>query len=288
MILGTTLMEGGGAARDRIQRNTLFDLAALRPEVCAVVFAANGSSWAEEARLLGLEVSHEMKENQHGAPFFRSMMAWVEDSAFASAPLVGYVNGDILFGPDLVPTLALVAEKYCARELGSRLLVVGKRRNTNETLDLSKVGTAKDGVVEAVSRARRGSKTFLKEALDFFFMSRGLFDWRGDFPEFVVGRAHYDNAIVIMAQRQGATIIDVSSSVTALHQNEHGDFSGDRRTRTNADRNWNLMIPNPMNLTFADLRAGHVGQAHFKTTADKRKDVEFQRTELPWPPSQSP
>jgi energy-coupling factor transporter ATP-binding protein EcfA2 len=53
--------------------------------------------------------------------------------------------------------------------------------------------------------------------IDFFAFRKGLF--RGQIPEFVVGRPGWDNWLLWFARSSGALVVDVSSVVCAIHQN---------------------------------------------------------------------
>lgn len=64
-------------------------------------------------------------------------------------------------------------------------------------------------------------------ALDFFFFDKGLF--RG-MPPFRIGRARYDNWLVWRAIRQGASLIDGTEILQAVHQrHDYGHLQGGRK-----------------------------------------------------------
>jgi len=66
-------------------------------------------------------------------------------------------------------------------------------------------------------------------ANDFFIVYRNLFPWHA-IPDVVIGRVLYDNFIVWTAMKKRMSVIDVTKTVTALHQTDfEGNGAGSRR-----------------------------------------------------------
>jgi len=84
-----------------------------------VIFAPVDSEWTSQARELGLEVTHDYEVNKFGAPFFRSIMSKLEENYQGS--LYGFVNGDILFGNDVLATVSAVVNAVCERTIGPKV-----------------------------------------------------------------------------------------------------------------------------------------------------------------------
>jgi len=282
LYMATTFMEDQPESRTNIQKNSIHMFKLLAPVIKIVVFAEKGGYWETYAKGLGLEVTNNFRLNSYGAPILRSVLSHLEEKYYA--PFYGYVNGDILFSEDLKSVMKGVYKSFCEDKFGEKLLATGKRRNLAEAVD---VVNAKNPF-QQVYELKKVSKTFLKEALDYFIMTPKLFDWddKLSFPDYVIGRPNYDNAIALMTKRTGGTIIDMSMALTVIHQNdEFGDFSGDRKTRVTKDRQWNLRVFNLMNLSFQELRGGHVGLAHYRAESGAKGQTIFAQTSEPLPSS---
>jgi hypothetical protein len=153
---------------------------------------------AEAAREFGADHLGELARNSEGTP--RLDDAFARASVIARHSLLCFANADIVFGPDLpraVESLPL-----------SRFLLVGQSYD----LDSSEVAGKAPLELRRLARdrgVRRGAT-----AIDYFVFPAGLFD---PLPQFVVGRAGYDNWLLWRARQEGP-VIDATDAVTAVHQ----------------------------------------------------------------------
>ncbi|CUG28314.1 membrane-associated protein, putative [Bodo saltans] len=175
------------------------------------------------------------KDPSYEQPTYRGLF----DAAlrrFPTALAVMYSNSDILYTPSLVETVRSVAsyvdrerERMKRRGLPYNVrgwMIVGQRVNhdipPNWNLDAS--GRWVDTVEGEF--AKQGD-LFESDAEDYFIVSRGLFDWMKDIPDFVVGGVAFDNWITnkvnVMASRGEAIEVDGSKTIIAVHQNHGGD-----------------------------------------------------------------
>lgn len=194
-----------------IQRNAVASWRALDPSVEIILFGDEEGT-EDLARELGVRHHPEIARNEYGTPLVDSLFEQAQ--RLASHPFLCYVNADIIFTSDLIPAFARV------REL-PLFLMIGRRTDLDiaEPLDLT-VPTWEEELRE---RARREGRMRPVSWIDYFLFSRDLY--RGSVPPFAVGRTAWDNWLVYHARRSGATVIDATGAVLAVHQN-HGYENG--------------------------------------------------------------
>jgi hypothetical protein len=166
----------------------------------------------------GLDVAR----NEHGTPLLDDAFRRAEELAQYS--VMCFVNADILLPPSLAGAVA------ATRRHSERFLIVGDCRNTriDATLD-------PDAIDWHARSRKRGA-----DAIDYFVYSRGLY---GDLPPFAIGRTVFDNWLVWRARDLGATVVDATSTVRALHQDHsyaHVGTLGDVRVGPEALENRRL------------------------------------------------
>jgi hypothetical protein len=192
-----------------IQRNAITSWTRLTPRPEILLFGEEEGA-AEIARELGLRHFPEVARNEFGTPLLGDLFRQAE--RHASAPLLGYVNADIILTDDFVSALERV------RPLYEKFMMVGRRWDLdwNQPLDFSQPGWA-----EAVrTNALRANVQRPANYIDYFVYSRGVCD--GLLP-LAIGRFSWDNYIIWHARSRGAELVDVSRTVAAVHQNH--DFS---------------------------------------------------------------
>ncbi len=154
----------------------------------------------------------DVKRNEYGTPRVDSLFETA--SSIAAGSLLCYVNTDIILMSDFTVACRKV------RDLDS-FLMVGRRTDleASKPLDFSSP-TWEEGL-----RLRVREEGRLRPAnwIDYFVFRRDLY---GDaIPPFAVGRTAWDNWLIYHARKRGATIIDATSAVIAVHQN-HAYKSG--------------------------------------------------------------
>eukprot|EP00662_Eupelagonemidae_sp_cell21_P021413 gene21413-8686_t len=113
-----------------------------------------------------------------------------------------------------------------ARHPRRPLLVVGQRTNADVPIqrcfrqggvsDTFAIGwgVGHDGWERDVERMERDGAVFQPDAEDYFLVSRGLWQFGDDVPDFVVGGRAFDNWLVARAVREGrALTVDASRTV---------------------------------------------------------------------------
>ena len=225
-----------------IQRNVLRGLAALSPQVRTVVFT-DSTVFRGMAEELGMVVVSGVRSTSFGLPYIKAMYEWVE--ARTGAPMHGYMNGDILFGPRLIELVDVCLQHLEKGLVLPRVLLTGRRFNVQMPLPL--LETHSDMIPEGVTRAdleqrvgsfRARGAMFQADAEDYFFITRGTWRWEA-IPDFVPGRAAYDNWLVDHSYRDQVERVDVTRCVFAIHQSgSDGHKAGLNQKR--AEPNWNM------------------------------------------------
>ena len=147
-------------------------------------------------------------------------------------PFYMYTNGDILYNINLIQTVQHINSLIESRLIRNKLLIIGRRLNHKIT---QYVRREKD--IELMAKK---SRIFIKEAQDYFIVTRNAINWV-TFPEYLVGRSGYDNAIVDFAFRNEIELIDATNTISAVHQsNAKGDFLWINHNRKEHD--WNAIF----------------------------------------------
>ena len=191
-----------------IQRNALRNWTALGPDV-EVILIGEEEGMAEAAVEAGVMHLPQVKRNAHGTPLVSSIFDLAR--SHSSAPLLAYINADILVMPDFLES-ALQAAK-----LAEKFLLVGQRYDLDvrEALDFSAGWSERLG-----ERVRREGKLHPRGGSDYFIFPRACFS---DLPEFAIGRAGWDNWMIFKSRWEHWPTVDATASIQIIHQNH--DYS---------------------------------------------------------------
>ncbi|HUF39650.1 MAG TPA: hypothetical protein VMN57_14090 [Anaerolineales bacterium] len=186
-----------------IQRNAIRSWLALDDVEALLIGEEPGL--AETVAEFGVTQLPDVRRNDWGTPLVSSIFDLARDNS--TAPLLCYVNADILLMPGIVEAARRV------REQSARFLLVGRRWNleVTEPLDFSPgwPERLKDQVEEEGElHAPAGS--------DYFVFPKELF---AGMPDFAIGRAGWDNWTIYHARSRGWDTIDATPDVAVVHQN---------------------------------------------------------------------
>jgi hypothetical protein len=197
-----------------IQRNALRSWLRVAPGVQVIAIG-------EAPEDIAVENVPDVARNEYGTPLLDDAFRIAESRA--QNDVLCYCNTDILLPQSLARALA------ATRRVHERFLLVGECWNVAVTEEL-------DTMPPNLPGEKRGA-----DAIDYFVYSRGVF---GELPPFAVGRTVFDNWLVWRARDQGATVVDVTSAVRALHQDHsygHGGTLGKVRSSPEALENRRLL-----------------------------------------------
>jgi hypothetical protein len=184
-----------------IQRNALASWRALGPDV-EVLVMGDDPGVSEAAREFGATHVGDPARNEFGTPLLD--WAFREAAARGSGELLCYVNADILLLDDF-----LAAVRRLPREA---YLAIGQRWNCDirSPIDFASEGDSLAAWARANGSLDAGSGS------DYFVYPRTT-----DFalPPFAVGRPGWDNWMMGRTLELGLPLIDITESVTVIHQN---------------------------------------------------------------------
>ncbi len=197
--------------RLNIHNRTLVNWISLRPFVTSVLFVMpnDRAYWIMKAWELGWKVEMVPKVRE-GVPVLKDMFQMI--SKKYPAQFLGYANADNLFGCSLLETLGTLSLKYGSFIHKEISLIIGRRRDANEEY-LPDKPTA-----DYVDRAGPSHELHSPSGVDYFVVSnKSGYHW-DRVPDFVVGRIKYDNWIVAKSLEWNVTVVDVTATVTDIHQ----------------------------------------------------------------------
>lgn len=189
-----------------IQRNALKSWTFLHPNVEIILFGDEEGA-AETARALGIRHEPHVECNEHGRPLVNFLFDKARE--IAHHDILCYSNCDIILLSDFCRALEQVKPSH------PQFLMVGRRWDTNitEPIDFTRSDWAEQTRQLALLTNEQRSGAWI----DYFAFPRGLYYER--IPPLAIGRVHWDNWLVWKAARQGATVVDISDTVVAVHQN---------------------------------------------------------------------
>jgi hypothetical protein len=203
----------------RLQRNALANWKALGPEV-EILLMGDDLGVAEAAEEFGCRHVSGIARNARGTPLVDDIFR--KGRKIASAPLLCYINADILVPPSITDIACSVSKRL------PEFLLAGRRWNTDVYEDLSFEG---DWPARLERLRRERGVLFSPDAVDYFIFPKALF---ADMPPFAIGRFAWDSWILRKAKAGRIPIVDATESLAALHQNHdyaHLTRSGEAPSR---------------------------------------------------------
>jgi len=191
-----------------IQRNAIGSWTQLRPRP-QVLLMGNDEGIEDACSELDVTYVPGVECNEFGTPLFNSMIAISE--RFAQFDLMLYVSTDIMLFNDTLNAAKALSKRF-KRFCG---VVSRKDLDIHEPIDFEKTNWEQD--------TRRLTDSTAQVIVDpevvggdFFLFPKGL--W-GAFPAFAIGRTTVDNWMYYRTLAMGAALVDLSPSVTIVHQN---------------------------------------------------------------------
>src|SRR4030042_1881369 len=164
---------------------------------------------AEFAASTGIPQLPQVARNDQGTPLVSSIFELARQNS--SSPLLAYVNADILLTPEFVN----FARKVLSQ--AEKFLVAGQRWDLDlkQALDFSPGWDAR-----LLADLKKRGHLHPPGGSDYFIFPRNCFT---DVPRFAIGRAGWDNWMFYQARLEHWPVIDLSSSLTVIHQDH--DYS---------------------------------------------------------------
>lgn len=205
-----------------IQRNAIQSWLHLGEEV-EVFLVGEEPGLEETAREFGIRVLTQVERNTKGTPLIRSIFSLARQNA--SAPLLAYVNADILLLSDFLDAMRLFVGNSSSVSSARpalipnqhHFLVLGQRWDlqVDLPLDFSPGWESKLRL-----RVQKEGSLHPPAGSDYFVFRRHAFQ---EIPDFAIGRAGWDNWMIYHALERGWMVIDATPSICVIHQNH--DYS---------------------------------------------------------------
>jgi len=190
-----------------IQRNALHSWTLL-PEV-EVILIGDETGLSETAKEFNVRHIPDVKCNENGTPLISSMFELARQNS--RSDLLCIINADMILMSDLI-----AAAKQAARQK-DRSVLLSQRWDYDITapLDFSDGWEARlRKTVETQGQLHRPAGS------DYFLFPRSCYQ---DIPNFIIGRAGWDNWMIYKARKEKWPVIDCTPSVMIVHQNH--DYS---------------------------------------------------------------
>ena len=204
-----------------IQRNALVSWTLLNPRPEIIIFG-NEEGSEEICRELGLTQVVDVERNEFGTPLVKDIFGQAQH--LAKNDILCYVNADIILTSSFNSALLHI------QEWKRGFLVVGRRWDADirECLNFAEPGW------EADLKRLVGQMNILREPcwIDYFIFKKGIYD---TMPAFALGRSAWDNWLVWNALKRGASVIDGTEAIFAVHQRHnysHIKFMDNKRLQS--------------------------------------------------------
>ncbi len=232
-----------------IQRNALQSWKLLHPDVEIIVFGDDEGA-AEVCREFGARHEPEVLRSQLGTKRLDSIFGRAQQ--IAKHQTVCYANCDIILTQDFLEAHRTLAS------WNPNHLMVGRRWDTDITEPLH--FESPDWRQQIVSLAKRQGVQRFYHNIDYFLFPRGLYK---EIPPLVIGRIWWDHWLVGKARALGASVVDVSEEVCAVHQNHDYGYhvKGIEGVWNDEDARRNL------ELAKADTRLATIEDAPYRLTS---------------------
>lgn len=188
-----------------IQRNAIESWKRLHPDVEVILFGDDEGA-ASVARELGIKHESYVERHESGLKYVGYLFQRAQ--TIASHNILCYSNCDmILLGDFLEAVKATAAWR-------KRFLLASQRWDTDVAKPVDFDSRDWETVLHDLV-TRTGSRQ-MRAYVDYFVFPRGLYE---SFPPLVIGRWYWDWWLVWKALSCGATLVDCTPFVTAIHQN---------------------------------------------------------------------
>jgi hypothetical protein len=210
-----------------IQRNAIRSWTLL-PEV-EVILLGEETGLAEAARELGVTHVPSVKRNPNGTPLISSMFELAREHGHGD--LLCIINADILLMPDFVEAARRVESQR------SKFVLLSQRWDFDITAPLDFSG---DWVARLRSSVLDQNNLHRPAGSDFFLFPKTCYT---DIPDFVIGRAGWDNWMIYKARKESWPVIDCTPSVMLVHQNhDYSHLPGGKSHYDHPDTNENIRL----------------------------------------------
>ena len=189
-----------------IQTNAIRSWARLGPQV-QVVLVGDEPGIDIAAESLGVQHSDQLQYNERGTPLVNSAFESVR--SMSDTPLLAYCNSDVILTDDFLTTMQRLVEL----KHGQPFVAFGRRIDLKVETEID--FEAASSMSDLVARAKSEGQICSQICKEYFVFPRCVYQ---SIPAFAIGRGNWDNWMIHSAKQDGTPVINVSQSVTAIHQ----------------------------------------------------------------------
>lgn len=226
-----------------IQRNAVKSWTLL-PDV-EVILLGEEEGLAKVARELGVKHIPHVERNANGVPLISSMFKLARENS--NSDLLCIINADMVLMPDFVEAAKKV------KGLRSEFVLLSQRWDYDITSPLDFAEGWQSRLREDV---RKQNQLHRPAGSDFFLFPRSCY---ADIPNFIIGRAGWDNWMIYKARKENWAVIDCTPSVMIVHQNhDYSHLPGAKPHYDHPETNENIRLAGGQaNVRYTILDATH-------------------------------
>lgn len=191
-----------------IQRNAIQSWTNLGPRA-EVFLVGDEDGLKETAAEFGVRQLPDVVRNEKGTPLVSSIFSLARTAA--SHEFLIYLNADIILLPEVLEVIDEI------QKLENDFLLVGRRWDLEIKQEIDFQTNWLADIEEELSEI---GELHSVAAMDYFIFPRNLFQ---DIPNFAIGRAGWDNWMILHALQQPWPVIDITPANRIIHQNH--DYS---------------------------------------------------------------
>ena len=210
-----------------IQRNAIRSWTLL-PDV-EVVLLGEEHGLAKAARELGVKHLPNVARNESGTPLISSMFQLARENS--NSEFLCIINADMILLPDLVEAAKQVVK------LKDKFVILSQRWDYNIT---SPIDFTAEWQNHLRSTVHSQNNLHRPAGSDFFLFPKNCYQ---DIPDFIIGRAGWDNWMIYKARSEKWSVIDCTPSVMIVHQNhDYSHLPGGKSHYEHPDTNENIRL----------------------------------------------
>ncbi|MBI5965121.1 MAG: hypothetical protein HY863_16710 [Chloroflexi bacterium] len=226
-----------------IQRNAIKSWTLL-PDV-EVILLGEEIGLAEAAKELGVRHLPNVARNESGTPLISSMFQLARENS--NSELLCIINADMILMPDFVEAARQVKSQR------SNFVLLSQRWDYDITSSIDFAAGWESRLRESV---RKQNQLHRPAGSDFFLFPKSCYE---DIPNFIIGRAGWDNWMIYKARKEGWPVIDCTPSLMIVHQNhDYSHLPEGRPHYEHPDTNENIRLAGGQaNVRYTILDATH-------------------------------
>ena len=245
-----------------IQRNAIKSWTLL-PDV-EVILLGEETGLAEAARELGVKHLPNVARNESGTPLISSMFQLARENS--NSDLLCIINADMILMFDFIEAVRR------SRLQRDKFVLLSQRWDYDITTPLEFAEGWERQLEESV---RKQDQLHRPAGSDFFLFPKSCYQ---DIPDFIIGRAGWDNWMIYKARTEKWAVIDCTPSVMVVHQNHDYSHLPDGKPHyEHPDTNENIRLAGGQaNVRYTILDSTHQ-LTNGKLTRPKMTSLRFTR-----------